>query len=116
MLKKILLPLLIILGLTIFVCTIVALKRDEFNSTKTPITSQGETVFVPYEFKAENNDTEAIAREARNGNVGGTFINKEETENKKPIDESSVFFRTYKFFAFIGYSLLSLLLIFFGRF
>ncbi len=116
MLKKILLPLLIILGLIIFVCTIVALKRDEFNTSKSSNTSQSETVFVPYEFKAENNNTEAIAREARNGNVGGTFVNKESVEIKKSIDESSVFFKTYMFFAYIGFTILAGLMFITGKY
>lgn len=110
MFKKAKLPLLILLGLATFVCTIVAIKRDEFHADNTP--RKESSVFVPQKFQAKNNDTLAIAQEAQNGNAGN-FVN---VEDPTSTGRSGVFYNVYKFLAIVGYALLAGLIMYRGRF
>ncbi len=103
MLKKILIYFLILIGLTIFICTLVAIKRDEFNtSTDSSFSEQNPTIFVPKKFEAKTNDTQAIAKEAQSGDMGRLVV-----KDTKVVHHSNIFYKLYRFFAFIGYLILS---------
>lgn len=112
MLIKAKMPLLILVGLMTLVCTVIAIRRDEFNMLRNP--QPHSPVFVPTKFQAKNNDTLAIAQEAQSANFGSVVV-MEHATSTRPV-HPNIFYKTYLFFAFLGYLLLSGLVIFYWRF
>jgi hypothetical protein len=112
MLTKVRTPLLILVALTTLVCTVIAIRRDEFNTLR--YSQSNSPVFVPVKFQAKNNDTVAIAQEAQSGNFGSVVVVEHATSTRPA--HPNIFYKTYLFFAFLGYLLLSGLIIFYWRF